>query len=434
MKKCLYLMILFLIFPKTGESQKKPNCLYPRCHGHLIEGKVIHRPVEAGECKSCHKSKKKGHPIAKGKEWQFEQDTIAELCASCHDVSPEDSDHSPIAEGECLSCHDPHLSPQPKLLPGNTGADLCGICHTTGMEDKDWVHGPVAVGACEACHRAHGNTEDSLIPGGNRTEVCYQCHEAKKEIFGTYEYLHGPVATSCADCHNPHETEHRYMLSDEIPAACFSCHPVIADAVTGAISKHDALSEEKPCQNCHKTHGSNYRYNLQYEPLDLCLNCHDRPLKTEDGMLANTKKILDEQPDWHGPIKERNCSGCHNPHGSVDRRLLIDYFSADFYNHYEVDKYRLCFQCHEAANFQDEISTLTNFRNGDKNFHYVHVNREKGRTCRACHDVHASEHPFHIREAVSFGPNDWALPLNFVPSPDGGSCLPGCHKLLEYKR
>jgi predicted CXXCH cytochrome family protein len=77
---------------------------------------------------------------------------------------------------------------------------------------------------------------------------------------------------------------------------------------------------------------------------------------------------------------------------------------------------------------------LTNFRNGDKNLHFVHVNQAKGRTCRACHEVHASKRPFHIREAVPFGDSGWELEINYQRSQDGGSCSPGCHKTRAYSR
>jgi predicted CXXCH cytochrome family protein len=56
----------------------------------------------------------------------------------------------------------------------------------------------------------------------------------------------------------------------------------------------------------------------------------------------------------------------------------------------------------------------------------------KGRTCRACHETHASNFPKHIREAVPFG--SWDLPVNFEKTESGGSCAPGCHKEKKYDR
>lgn len=77
--------------------------------------------------------------------------------------------------------------------------------------------------------------------------------------------------------------------------------------------------------------------------------------------------------------------------------------------------------------------TATGFRDGDRNLHYLHVNRQKkGRSCRACHDMHASTQPFQLRERVKFG--RWLMPLNFKKTETGGSCSTGCHKLRVYDR
>jgi len=101
---------------------------------------------------------------------------------------------------------------------------------------------------------------------------------------------------------------------------------------------------------------------------------------------------------------------------------------------FALENYGLCFSCHEKTiALNPETTTLTNFRNGSRNLHYLHINKpDKGRTCRACHETHASNSPKHIRNSVPFGA--WDLPLNFQKTENGGSCLPGCHKLKKYDR
>jgi predicted CXXCH cytochrome family protein len=64
----------------------------------------------------------------------------------------------------------------------------------------------------------------------------------------------------------------------------------------------------------------------------------------------------------------------------------------------------------------------------------VHVNQRKGRTCRACHEVHASKRPFHIRDALPFGDAGWMLKINYKQTTDGGTCSPGCHETRTYDR
>ena len=75
---------------------------------------------------------------------------------------------------------------------------------------------------------------------------------------------------------------------------------------------------------------------------------------------------------------------------------------------------------------------MTGFRNGDANLHYLHVNREKGRSCRACHDEHASDQPKHIRESVPFG--RWVMRTQYTKTDTGGGCMTGCHTPYKYDR
>ncbi len=82
-----------------------------------------------------------------------------------------------------------------------------------------------------------------------------------------------------------------------------------------------------------------------------------------------------------------------------------------------------------------KTETLTMFRDGDTNLHYLHVNKKKnGRTCRACHEVHAAEQVHIIRNGVPYGSRGWVLPINFEPLPNGGKCQKNCHPAREYDR
>src|SRR5512139_202407 len=161
--------------------------------------------------------------------------------------------------------------------------------------------------------------------------------------------------------------------------------------------------------------------------------CHDKPLDTPNGKIVDMKEFLAKNKDHHGPIAQGDCSGCHNTHGSDNFRILREYFPPVFYAPFDPKNYELCFSCHEKSIVLDPTTTtLTGFRNGDQNLHYVHVNKAKGRTCRACHDAHATNNPKHIRDTVPFGA--WGLPVGFQKTADGGSCLPGCNQKFDYNR
>ena len=80
----------------------------------------------------------------------------------------------------------------------------------------------------------------------------------------------------------------------------------------------------------------------------------------------------------------------------------------------------------------DAPKSLTNFRNGEKNLHYLHINGIKGRSCILCHDVHASNNEHLIADKVPF--ESWWMNLNYKTLENGGSCQPGCHKEKKYTR
>ncbi|NOZ75866.1 MAG: hypothetical protein GXO90_10940 [FCB group bacterium] len=431
MKQTILLSIIMAIMIVPGFTQ---DCTSGGCHNDIAIKKNIHVPVDEADCLTCHKQNKRNHPGGRGTEIGLVSKNIESICTTCHEVDTSEKDlHPPVADGSCTVCHDPHQSDQNFLLKGNTAADVCSDCHDTGSRDKEFVHGPVAVGACDICHSGHGNLKNTLLKKADVNSTCYQCHELKSEEIASLSNKHAPVEESCSNCHNPHESDIKYQLEESVPDLCMGCHSEIEEKNSKGKSHHQALDMDDSCLNCHLPHGSQFEKNLREEPFDLCMTCHNKPMKLGKTTIPNMKSFLKKNPDWHGPIREKNCAGCHDPHGTDNIRLLKFYYPEKFYSKFNIDQYQLCFQCHPSENVLDQNTIkLTNFRDGDRNLHYLHVNREKGRTCRACHQTHASTKPFHIREAVPFG--EWQLPINYTPKEDGGSCQPGCHKLQEYTR
>ncbi len=61
-------------------------------------------------------------------------------------------------------------------------------------------------------------------------------------------------------------------------------------------------------------------------------------------------------------------------------------------------------------------------------------NTNKGRSCKACHEMHAGPQANHIREKVPFGSAGWMLPIEYTKYKDGGKCVVGCHAPKTYKR
>jgi predicted CXXCH cytochrome family protein len=187
------------------------------------------------------------------------------------------------------------------------------------------------------------------------------------------------------------------------------------------------------CLACHEPHQSEFKALARAQSADLCLGCHDRPIEVAAGgrVVANIGAVLESSSFKHGPIREGRCDGCHWAHASPNANLLHQNFPPDFYQDYSESHYALCFQCHSSRIVLEERTlTLTRFRDGDRNLHFLHVTQEKGWSCRACHEVHASNRPFHIRESVRFG--GWELPVDYQKTDTGGTCRSGCHKEASY--
>lgn len=329
-------------------------------------------------------------------------------------------------------------SAQPVMRPPASDSDQCATasCHVGQYQDKLFVHGPVAVGGCIACHEPHTEFGPSKLrrsPPG----LCLDCHaEMKPHGPATGLNFHSPFKDGCLDCHDPHASDHEFHLVMVQRELCFSCHDGFHDTIENADIIHSPASATGDCTACHSPHFSTLpNLQLQAQPA-LCLSCHNEEIELPSGdTIVNMAALLEENPIHHGPIKDGSCTACHQPHAANKFRLLHQEYPSEFYAPFDIERYQLCFTCHDADLVKDESGRgLTGFRDGDRNLHWLHVNREKGRTCRACHEVHASKQPFHISESVPFGTSGWKLPIRFEQTEDGGSCAPGCHKPRTYNR
>jgi predicted CXXCH cytochrome family protein len=227
------------------------------------------------------------------------------------------------------------------------------------------------------------------------------------------------------------------MLRDEPQFLCLSCHESIRQTVETATTRHAAVTSERQCLNCHDPHATDHARMLLADMKTLCFECHDREIPLSGGgAISDIKSIVEGGTSLHGPVAQDNCAACHMIHGGDNFRILIREYPPEFYAPFAEERYALCFSCHDRQLVYDErTTTLTDFRNGDVNLHYLHVNREtKGRTCRACHETHASRNDKHIRDSVPFGSGGWMLPIGYEQRVDGGHCAPGCHTPYEYNR
>ena len=323
-------------------------------------------------------------------------------------------------EPKALRKHSFRVNPGPLPAPGNAVS----------------THAPFEAGDCSICHvHADPRKPGPLSTSGNA--LCTSCHEEFQEIMRR-PHQHPPAVENCLHCHNAHNSRERKLLHVELAAGCNDCHRSIKDLVERSKVRHGALEQGAKCANCHNPHGSSVEKLLIQLPFDQCVGCHAQEVVRDDKgtALTNFKKLLDENKVWHAPVQARDCSACHLPHGGDNFRLLVAGYPAAFYSPFEPSNYALCFGCHnEKVVSEPETRTLTNFRDGSRNLHFLHVNKaDRGRTCRACHEVHASRQPHHVRDGVPYGSRGWVLQINYTRTPTGGQCAKTCHELKTYAR
>jgi predicted CXXCH cytochrome family protein len=395
------------------------TCSNQQCHPRFIEVKKIfeHSPVKNKDCRACHSIES----YSSGYDLKIDQGIV---CTRCHkniekEVQSSKFVHAPLRSGDCSSCHDPHYSEKPFLLKAEYSR-LCLSCHNRqGLYAGEFVHKPVEDGNCSFCHDPHASNYKSRL-----TEVgvnlCLACHEDMMTGM-IKDYVHAPLLSSgCTDCHDPHSGKDKLRLKASSNRLCFICHEDKESEITQYKQRHKPAFEGK-CVSCHSPHYSEIKYLLADKIDNLCYNCHEK------------NSIWKKKRFQHGPVAQGNCIACHNPHGSDNAFVLRLSFPHKFYTSYEKGKYNLCFLCHkEALVTEEKTTTVTNFRNGEINLHRLHVYREKGRTCRACHDIHASDQEDHLREEFIFGNAN--IPLYYFKTKTGGRCIPGCHKERSYDR
>lgn len=305
------------------------------------------------------------------------------------------------------------------LLPALARAEpfKCSACHK-GLITGKVAHKPVAAGQCLKCHQQL--SDDHPLGKGSmgfivpKAKLCAVCHgDLLKKPF-----LHKPVANGeCTACHLPHSSDNKSLLKDAPPKLCFGCHP--KERFTGSHTHQPVANGE--CLSCHDAHQSEGKSLLKKPGSQLCFMCHDPK-------LAMGKSV-------HKPVRTGECVLCHGPHGSAYRKILKADFPTELYRPFATDAFPLCFSCHDpqlAAAAKTE--SATNFRNGDRNLHAVHVNKSgKGRSCKMCHNPHGSTQDRLIYpKAPGFG--TWDIPIRFTATATGGGCSVGCHKTLRYDR
>jgi len=282
----------------SNAMRGKPGEVCFGCHKELktnfLAGKVKHQPVEEGNCNSCH------NPHSSPNK-KLLQKPLPALCLNCHDdpLAAGKFKHQAVEVGDCADCHAPHASNFKGLLKKSV-KDTCADCHDDLTAKKKFVHQPAGDGDCLECHTPHAGKIAKLLKKPVK-DICAGCHDdipAKNA-----KVVHPPVGDGdCTACHNPHATDKKSLVKKSTPALCWDCHDNFLEK---AKFKHDVVED---CTGCHKVHQSQENALLAKNILKLCGDCHDeKDMKAVKG---------------HAAAAGQSCTACHDPHVGKDKYLL----------------------------------------------------------------------------------------------------------------
>jgi len=224
----------------------------------------------------------------------------------------------------------------PTSIPGATyvGSKECASCHeekagkfahashaslaVTGTDGKE-------ISSCEACHgpaSLHVKAGDGkhIINPGKNPEACFKCHLDKRSQFSlphAHQVLNGKM--TCADCHDVHEGNAIKGSGGATLENENETCTVCHTAQKGPfVFKHQAMREG--CTACHNPHGSVNQKMLLQRDSNLCVKCH-----LETPAAAGNGTLMIGGEDHRGRLNTGNCwlAGCHETvHGSNASKAL----------------------------------------------------------------------------------------------------------------
>ena len=198
-----------------------------------------------------------------------------------------------------------------------------------------------------------------------------------------------------------------------------------------------APAVEGKCNLCHISKSKEHPdydnvndFKAKAKENELCFSCHEKLYKSITYVT---------QTHFHSPLKQGKCTACHDPHTSKYKGLLKKYLHEKFFLKFKVEYFELCWECHNKdIVLEPVVEKITDFRNGNVNLHFKHVNRapKKGNNCKRCHEPHSSAQPKLIKPFVPFDRTYLLMCTTnrFTKTDSGGNCETSCHKRKYYDR
>jgi predicted CXXCH cytochrome family protein len=268
-----------------------------------------------------------------------------------------------------------------RLKPGAAGK-LCLDCHVDFQDvaKLPHVHTPVKAGQCAECHDPHASEHGKLL-AATPDKICATCHGSMVPD-GAASAHDTVVAGKCASCHDPHGSQNKNNLIRAGNDLCLGCHDGVKTALAAATNHHTPVDQN--CLGCHDPHASKEAEALLLKPAPaLCLGCH----KTDQPGFAKAHVNY--------PVSRANCMSCHDPHGSSSKGILWASVHAPVQN-------KMCAQCHEAPGASGALAvkkTAPDLCRGCHNELFVEIASQNRvhwpvvdqSACFNCHEPHAAK-------------------------------------------
>ena len=254
--------------PPANEYVGDDTCT--TCHAQTLKGTKHgvaadpHTPAAQHGCESCHGPGKahvdddnKGHINRFPK--MSPRDASA-VCTTCHNKG----DHALWAGSthdsrslSCITCHSVHSPVVAKAqLKATDQFAMCGTCHRVQVQKTQRTsHMPLREGKmeCTSCHNPHGTPNDKMLLQTSVNQNCYTCHAEKR---GPFLWEHAPVRENCLNCHDAHGTINEKMLKVKTPLLCQQCHQTSSHPGP-AYPAQSRYAFNQGCLHCHPAvHGS----------------------------------------------------------------------------------------------------------------------------------------------------------------------------------